>query len=285
MKIAISGSSGFIGKHLSRFLKERGDEVIPLTHSMFDNPDITLLKDALQGVDVVVNLAGTPINQRWTPAIKADILNSRVSVTRTLVNIINQMENKPTVFISASAIGIYPDDGVYSESAASVGMTYLAEVCTLWEDEAQKVSPDVRLAITRFGIVLANDGGVLSKMLPPFQWFVGGKIASGEQIFCWIHIDDLVNAIQFIITHKDLSGIINLVSPNPLTNEAFTTELAAVLHRPSWFTVPSFVLKLIYGEGEQIATIGQQAYPSRLLTAGYTFRYADIRQALRSLFL
>ena len=285
MKIAISGSSGFIGKHLVHFFEEKGYAVVSLTHSMFSHTDSMLLNNALQGCDVVINLAGAPINQRWTAAAKAEILNSRVSATRVLVSVINEMEKKPALFISTSAIGIYPDEGVYSESAASVGMTFLAEVCTRWEDEAQRVSPDVRLAITRFGIVLAKDGGVLSKMIQPFHWFVGGKIGTGEQPFCWIHIEDLMQIMQFIITHDEISGVINLVAPNTVTNETFTEEFAAVMHRPSWLTVPSFVLQLLYGEGKLVAISGQQAYPSRLLTAGYTFRYPDIRQALRNLFL
>ena len=131
---------------------------------------------------------GERIMKLWTAAAKAEILNSRISATGALVSVINEMEKKPALFISTSAIGIYPDEGVYSESAASVGMTFLAEVCTRWEDEAQRVSPDVRLAITRFGIVLAKDGGVLSKMIQPFHWFVGGKIGTGDPPFCWIHI-------------------------------------------------------------------------------------------------
>lgn len=204
MKIAISGNSGFIGQHLTDFFSGRGDVIVPLKHSMFLLGNDDKLKEALTGCDVVINLAGTTINQRWTSKAKREIRNSRVCTTRRLVSIINEMPVKPDLFISASAVGIYPDKGIYSETSTSEGSGFLAEVCIRWEEEAQKLSRDVRLVITRFGVVLSNDGGALPKMLLPFRFFVGGKIASGKQGFSWIHIEDVLNAIRFVIEHKDL---------------------------------------------------------------------------------
>ena len=192
------------------------------------------------------------------------------------------MPVKPKLFISASAVGIYPDKGIYSETSTSEGTGFLADVCIRWEEEAQKLSRDIRLVVARLGVVLSKDGGALPKMLLPFRFFVGGKIASGKQGFSWIHIEDVLNAIQFIIEHEDLSGVVNLVSPQPLTNRAFTRATADVLHRPAWLTIPGKVFRYLYGEGEELLTKGQQAYPARLLSAGYVFRYSDIRLALYS---
>lgn len=282
MTIAISGNSGFIGRHLTAFFAARGDVIVPLKHSMFRMKSNEKLRQALTGCDVVINLAGAAINQRWTQKAKRKIMNSRVYTTRRLVSVINEMEVKPEVFISASAVGIYPDKGIYSESSTSEGTGFLADVCIRWEDEAQKLSRDVRLVIARFGVVLAKDGGALPKMLLPFRFFLGGKIASGKQGFSWIHIEDVLNAIPFIIAHKDLSGVVNLVAPQPLTNKALTKVIAQVMHRPAWLTIPRKVFQYMYGEGEEVLTKGQQAYPARLLSAGYLFRYSDIRQALYS---
>lgn len=282
MTIAISGNSGFIGRHLTAFFAARGDVIVPLKHSMFRMKSNEKLRQALTGCDVVINLAGAAIKQRWTQKAKRKIMNSRVYTTRRLVSVINEMEVKPEVFISASAVGIYPDKGIYSESSTSEGTGFLADVCIRWEDEAQKLSRDVRLVIARFGVVLAKDGGALPKMLLPFRFFLGGKIASGKQGFSWIHIEDVLNAIPFIIAHKDLSGVVNLVAPQPLTNKALTKVIAQVMHRPAWLTIPRKVFQYMYGEGEEVLTKGQQAYPARLLSAGYLFRYSDIRQALYS---
>lgn len=285
MIIAISGNSGFIGQHLTEFLSAGGNTVVPLEHSMFRSRSNDKLREALNGCDVVINLAGATINQRWTDKAKRKIMNSRVYTTRRLVSIVNEMPVKPGLFISASAVGIYPDKGIYSESSTSEGTGFLAEVCSHWEDEAQKLSRDVRLVITRFGVVLSKHGGALPKMLLPFRFFLGGKIASGKQGFSWIHIQDVLHAFQFIIDHKELSGVINLVAPQPLTNHAFTKVTAEVMHRPAWLTIPGKLFNYLYGEGGELLTKGQQAYPARLLSAGYVFRYSDIRLALHSFML
>ena len=195
------------------------------------------------------------------------------------------MPVKPSVFISASAVGIYPDTGIYTENNSSEGQGFLAEVCTRWEEEAQRVSTDVRLVITRFGVVLGTDGGALPMMLLPFRFFVGGRMASGEQGFSWIHIEDLVQAMQFVLSHPELSGPINFVSPYPVVNRTFVQEVSEVMHRPAYFPVPAFVFRLLYGEGEVMMTKGQQAYPARLMSAGYTFRYPELRLALRNFLL
>lgn len=282
MRIAISGANGFIGTCLSEYLSAEGVEVVPLKHTYFRDASDDRLLDALQGADVVINLAGVSINQRWTPDAKREIMDSRVLTTRRLVSLINAMPRKPSLFISASAVGIYPvTGGVYNENSASEGTGFLADVCRHWEEEAQKVSTDVRLAITRFGVVLDRSGGALPKMLLPFKLFMGGEISSGEQGFSWIHIEDLLRTMWLLITHEELSGIFNITAPQPITNSMFTRAVSEVMHRPAWFTVPSFVFLLLYGEGSVLVTEGQQVYPARLIAAGYTFRYPDIWIALR----
>lgn len=283
MVIAISGSSGFIGKHLTEFFLAKGDTVVALRHSYFRNVSDEKLRKTLYGCDVVINLAGVTINQRWTAAAKRNILDSRISATRRLVSIINAMPGKPALLISASAVGIYPSSGIYSETTVAEGKGFLADVCRQWEDEAQKVSADVRLVITRFGVVLASDGGALPKMLLPFRWYAGGKIASGKQGFSWIHIEDVMHAMHFVIHHPEVSGVVNFTSPQPVVNETFAKAASEALHRPVWLTIPGFVFRWLYGEGEVLLTQGQQAYPARLLSAGYVFLYPDIRVALQSL--
>lgn len=283
MRIAISGANGFIGTRLSGSFPGEDVEVVPLKHTYFRDVSDDRLLDALQGVDVIINLAGVSINRRWDSAAKREILDSRILTTRRLVSLINAMPRKPSLFISASAVGIYPATGIYSENSASEGTGFLSEVCRRWEEEAQKVSTDVRLAITRFGVVLDKSDGALPKMLLPFRFFVGGKIGSGEQGFSWIHIEDLARAMWFVITHEELSGIINFVAPQPIINRVFTRTVSEVMHRPAWFTVPDFVFHLLYGEGAVLVTEGQQVYPARLISAGYVFRYPDIRIALRNI--
>lgn len=283
MKVAISGSSGFIGKHLVSSFLGKGMDVVPVGRSLLQSASDEELQELVAGCNVVINLAGVSINQRWTDAAKRRIMDSRVQVTRRLVAAVNAQERKPELFISTSAVGIYPSTGIYNESSAAEGTGFLAEVCHRWEAEVQKLSPDVRLVITRLGVVLGADGGALPKMLLPFRLYAGGRIASGEQGFSWIHIEDVVSVIQFVITHPEVSGILNLVSPQPLHNADFTQAAADVLRRPAWLTVPRFVFRILYGEGEVLVTEGQEAYPARLLSAGYVFLYSDIRVALRSL--
>lgn len=259
--------------------------MVPLGRSFFLPQAEGELKGALAGCEVIINLAGATINQRWTEVAKRKILLSRTGVTRQLVAAVNGMLVKPSLFISASAVGIYPGQGLFTESNASVGTGFLAEVCTRWEDEAQKLSPDVRLVIARLGVVLGRGGAALRMIALPFRLFVGGKIASGQQGFSWIHLEDVMRAMQFLIVHPELSGVVNFVAPEPVVNRLLANEIGMVLHRPVWLTVPPVVFRMLYGEGEVLLTEGQQAYPGRLLSAGYVFRYADIRHALCNLLL
>lgn len=285
MKIAISGSSGFIGSRLIGYFKRRGDVIVPLGRSLFRQASVQALADALKGVDVVINLAGAPINHRWSEAYKLELQESRIGTTRKLVDAMNSLTGKPEVFISVSAVGIYPDGKIYTENDVIPEHPddFLSVVCKEWEEEARKISSAVRLVIPRFGVVLAPDGGALPSMLLPFRLFMGGKMGSGKQSFSWVHIHDLIRAIDFVIRRKELHGVFNFVSPDPVNNKTFSSVAAGILHRPDWFTVPPCVLRMLLGEGATIVLSGQQAYPERLLHAGFIFDYPNIRLALRNI--
>ncbi|MCC8143684.1 MAG: TIGR01777 family oxidoreductase [Tannerellaceae bacterium] len=281
MKVAISGSSGFIGKNLTAFLARHNFTVVSIPHSLFYPETAKILREKLEGCDVIINLAGVSINQRWTEGNKKKIMDSRIEATRSLVEVVNKMPVKPSVFISASAVGIYPSDGtLYTENTMREGKGFLAEVCHRWEAEAEHISPDVRLVITRFGVVLSSHGGAFPKMVLPFRLFMGGEISSGKQGFSWIHLEDLVNALLFIINNPTLAGAVNMVAPYPTTNSAFAHEVAKAMNRPALVRLPAIAFRLLYGEGEVMVTEGQLTYPQKLLSAGYIFRYPDLQMAL-----
>lgn len=285
MRIAISGCSGFIGGNLKRFLEYKGFAIVPLSHHMFDDDNTHELMERLKGCDVIINLAGTSINQRWTKKVREEIMQSRVNVTRKLVDCVSQMSRRPDLFISTSAVGIYASEGVSTEDTKVFGKGYLTDVCINWEKEANRIPSDVRLVITRFGVVLSNEGGALPKMVLPFRFMMGGKIASGKQGFSWIHINDLMEAMLYIIQHPEISGVVNMTSPGYVDNAELTKAISHVIRRPALFTIPSFVFKLIYKSGSEVFLGGQKAYPQRLLDADYQFRFPDIKGALSDILL
>ncbi len=279
MIIAISGAGGFIGKNIISFFQAKGYEVrrIPRVDK---GTGATELAKLLSGADVVINLAGAPIVKRWTAAYKKTLFDSRIVTTRKIVEALSLMETKPELMISASAIGIYTQEGEQTESKFQFAGDFLGEICSAWEKEAKKAEPITRLAIIRFGIVLGKDGGALARMLPIFKLGLGGKIASGKQGFSWIHIIDLVTAIQFIIANKQLSGEFNFTAPEVVDNTKFTKTLAKALKRPAFLNVPSFALKLVYGEGSVAITSGQFALPEHLLSEGFIYTFPDLKTAL-----
>lgn len=299
MKIAIAGATGFVGSRLVAELTERGDEIVILTRSpqtakqRFPKAEIvgyTPLKSgdweqSISGCDAVVNLVGEPIaDKRWTPAHKREILESRQITTQKIVEAINQAAVKPKVLVNTSAIGYYgTSETAKFDETSPAGNDYLAEVCQAWETAAQEVSSDTRLVILRFGIVLAPGGGVLGKMLPVFQTFMGGAIGSGNQWVSWIHRDDLVKLIITAIENDKMVGIYNATAPNPVTMQQLAQGLGEVLSRPSWFPVPGFVLETMLGEGAKIVLEGQQVIPQRTLADGFTFQYPELKPALKSL--
>ncbi|MDD2799030.1 MAG: TIGR01777 family oxidoreductase [Bacteroidales bacterium] len=283
MKIAISGSHGLLANYLIKSFHQHGHTVAPINRRLLSNENFDALQKIIQGCDVVINMAGEPINQRWNRAGKKRIHDSRILTTRAIVKAINCLEKKPKLFISASAIGAYPIDAICDETEIRYGDNFLAEVCRAWEFEAQKISSDVRLVIPRIGIVLAPDGGVFPQIIMPFKFFVGGKIASGEQGFSWIHIDDLVSIFEFMIDTPEAKGILNVTVPQNTDNHIFTQAISLELNRPSWLNIPRFLLKLVLGEREILITQGQKIYPGKLFQLGYQFIHPTIESAIWNL--
>lgn len=285
MKIAISGSSGFIGKQLSAYFSRSGNELVPVSRGDFAAGSNQIAK-VINSADVIINLAGAPILQRWTKSKKHEILESRVHTTKLLVEAVqrNIPSGRPILFINASAIGIYPISGIHDEHSKDTGNDFLAEVCKAWESATDPLRElKLRLCITRLGIVLGTNGGSLQKMLPMFKNGFGGQIGSGRQPFSFIHITDLCNAFGHLVSNDKSTGIYNLVSPQPVTNKAFTLALAKRLHRPALFKVPAMALKLVYGEASEVLTQGAWVTPGHLLDEGFQFQFPDISSALEDL--
>ncbi len=282
MKIAISGSTGFIGKQLSDYLLRSGNELIVISRGDFSGGCNQLAK-VIKSADVIINLAGAPVLQRWNKKNKQLILSSRVDSTKLLVKAVqmNFSQHTPIVFISASAIGIYEKNKSHDEFSTAFGTDFLASVCKAWEDATVELNEtDLRMCTIRIGIVLGTTGGTIGKMLPLFNTGLGGKIGSGKQPFSFIHISDFCRVIDHLIKNKKSAGVYNLVSSMPTTNELFTNILSDQLHRPAFFTVPEFALKIVYGEAAEMLTNGASVIPTRLLDEGFRFQYPDISSAI-----
>lgn len=295
MKVAIAGGTGFVGSRLVERLLAEGHQVLILTRnpaSAKPAPNVEVVaynpkesgawQQSISGCDAVVNLAGEPIaEKRWTPEHKKEIINSRKIGTQKIVEAISKANPKPSVLVSASAIGYYgiSETATFEESSPS-GNDFLAQVCQEWEAEAQKVKDTgTRLVIVRIGIVLAM-GGAIGKMIPPFKMFAGGPIGTGKQWFSWIHRDDLVNLILFALKQREVEGVLNATAPNPVRMNEVSQTLGEVLNRPSWLPVPAFALEVLLGDGAQVVLEGQQVLPKRTITQGFDYQYPTLKQAL-----
>ena len=275
MIIAVTGSSGFIGRRLTQRLRTEGHTVREI--SLRRGPVIVPVCHA------VVHLAGEPVAQRWTRSARDRIRNSRLEGTKFLVKALS--EHPPPVLISASAIGYYGSRGdeILSETSKPGG-DFLAQVVIGWEREARSAEQfGVRVVPLRFGAVLGRGGGALKKILLPFRLGLGGRLGSGQQWMSWIHLDDLIALIGFAIESEQCKGVMNAVAPHPVTNDEFTHDLARALHRPAVFPVPEFGLKLLYGEMSQIILGSQRVIPEAALQAGFQFRFAELGPALRQI--
>ena len=304
MKVVVTGATGFVGSRLVERLNAEGHSAIVLTRSatkaeqIFPNsadPNLEIVvydptqsgswQEKISGCDGVVNLAGEAIAEtRWTPERKQSLMNSRKITTQKLVEAIANANPKPSVLVSASAIGFYgtSETATFDETSAA-GSDFLAEVCQTWEAEANKVKESgVRLVILRTGIVLGM-GGALGKMLMPFKMFAGGPIGSGNQWFSWIHRDDLVNLILRALTRSQMEGVFNATAPKPIRMAEMTTTLGQVMNRPSWLPVPSFALEAMLGDGAKVVLEGQEVLPKHTLTEGFEYQYPTIRPALEEI--
>lgn len=276
MKIAISGASGFIGVNLTSHFEEKGYSVAKLTRSLFQHESNKKLKEALTGVDIVINLAGAPINHRWSKSYKQTMYDSRIITTRRIVETINSLEHKPKLLISASAVGYYPTEGCCDEYSSVKGSGFLSDLCEQWEQEARKVSPNVRLAITRFGVVIANKGGAFEKMTFLMKFKVATIIGPGKQYFPWICIDDLKMAMEHIINDPSMSDVVNLVTPEQVTNREFAKTVAGGRKCFMAITIPKFFFAILLGEASSFITEGQCVVPQKLLDSEFSFRVPTV---------
>lgn len=300
MKVFITGGTGFVGTYLAkRFLSEghsvtiltanAGEQALKISGLSYLEGNPTLegeWQKAVAGHDVIVNLAGASIFSRWTEKQKNILRSSRMLTTRNLVNALPQDASHITLF-STSAVGYY---GFHADEelteASPAGTDFLARLAEDWEREALKAKQkDARVIITRFGIVLGKSGGALGQMIPLFKFFLGGPLGSGRQWFSWIHMHDLADAFIYLLAKKDISGPVNVCSPQPVRNRELGAAIGRVLHRPSFMPAPGFMIKLILGEFGSVLLEGQLVIPRRLLDAGFKFRYPDIDEALKSIVL
>ena len=300
MRILISGSSGLIGTAIAGALAQDGHTIQRLIRAgnkneprpgdaRWDPSSGELDAVAAAGADAVVNLAGASIGEgRWTAARKELLRISRIVSTRHLVRALGKLQKPPRVFVSASAVGYFGnrgDEELTEESAA--GNDFLATLCKDWEAEAGAAADfGARAVCTRFGIVLARDGGALPRMVTPFKFGAGGRLGSGKQWMSWATLGEVASIVKFVLANDSLSGAVNAVSPQPVRNSEFTRILASVLHRPAIFPAPAFALKLALGEmAEGLLLSGQRVLPAHLLAAGYQFQTSDIRSALGEAFV
>lgn len=282
MRIAMSGASGFVGSYLSKRLVENGHEIVAITRQSLQ--DESSLLSILKKCDVVINLAGANISERWTPQHKEAMINSRIDTTKAIVKAIKSMQTPPSTFISTSAIGIYENGKEHDETSDEFSEGFLGDLAKSWEEEALKAkSKKTRVVIFRFGVILGKDGGAIKHMMPIFKLGLGGILGSGKQGFSWIHIEDLYRAYIAILEDEKKDGVYNLCAPNPIDNATLTKELGKALGRPAFLWVPPFILKLQFSDGATILLEGAKVYPKKLLKEGFSFFYPKIDQALKNI--
>ncbi len=289
MRILITGSTGLIGSSLVEQLQDH--EVMRLVRKEPEAKDEIFWKpteeriddEALSGFDAVIHLAGEPIVGRWNEEKKQRIRESRVTGTNLLSEALAQTEEPPDVMICASAIGYYGDRGDerLNESSSS-GELFLSGVCEQWEEAADPArEAGIRVAHSRFGVVLSDRGGALAQMLTPFKFCLGGRIGDGEQWMSWVDLEDVVRALEFIIHTEELDGPVNIVAPNPVRNRQFTVSLGDVLGRPTPFPMPAFAARLLFGEmADELLLASSRVQPERLREHGFNFEFPHIKDSL-----
>ena len=283
MKIAISGTSGYIARNLIVELKEAHHEVVAIKKSTLYNID--QLTELLTNTSVVINLAGAPILTRWTKTSKNEIFRSRIDTTQNIVKAINGIasDKRPSLFISASAVGIYSSNELHTEESTSFSNDFVGEVVKSWEKASEQLIPTVRKVIFRIGLILGKDAKTIQNLVPVFKMGLGGEIGSGKQPFPFIHISDVTKAIIWSIENEKSQGIYNLVAPENIDNKTFTKTLAKRLNRPSFFTIPAFALKILLGEASTLLLQSPQVFPERLLNEGFVFSFPDIISSIEEI--
>lgn len=298
MIIAIAGGSGFIGKALADYLISKHHTVFILSrnpnkqHMKQNGKVVKWLTETsnpaqeLEGVDAIINLAGQSINARWTEQKKREILESRINATTMIEKIISTLSKKPKVVINASAVGIYGTSlkATFTEMTKTFGNDFLAQTVLKWEEAAKKIEKHgIRTVMARFGVVLGRNGGAFPKMVLPYKLFIGGTMGSGLQWVPWIHIQDVVQILEYILINSSISGPVNVTAPHPVTMEEFGRKISKNLRRPHWLPVPRFALKCLLGEMSLLVLEGQKVIPEKLQQAGYTFSFSTLDVALQDL--
>ena len=299
LKIAISGSTGMIGRILVDFLKSQGHGVTrvvrqyPAGHSqdsfvVWDIGKRKIDSSGLEGHDVIIHLAGASIaGSRWTKFYKQTIYSSRIEGTRLLCEALVKLKHPPRLLLCASAVGYYgnhePD--VVIDETAEAGQDFLAKVCEDWEKAADSAATNnIRVVFLRTGPVLSLEGGVLAKMLPIFKFGLGGIVGTGKQMFSWIALDEIPYIISHLIASEEIFGPVNCVSPHPVSNVEFTKILGKVIRRPTFVPLPSTAVKIMFGEmGDSLLLGGARVVPKRLLENGYQFHYPNLEATLEHL--
>jgi len=293
MNFLITGGTGFIGTYLTKFLLGQGHNITILSRNKNKiRQNIRAIKYIPEigddeYFDVIINLAGANISNRWTESYKRELVASRVDTTKNIMSLIARLKKKPELLISVSAVGYYgaQDKNPLDEQSGYVD-DFTHSLCSQWEEEAIKAENyGVRTCIARLGVVLGKNGGALQKMLPAFKLGLGGKIGTGEQFFSWVHIKDVISAFDTFIKNKKYKGIYNLTAPNPVTNAHFAKALGNALNRPAILPMPEFAIKLLFGEmGENLLLKGQNVIPRKLEESGFKFTYPNIEPALNDIF-
>jgi hypothetical protein len=297
MRILITGGTGFIGQALCPRLAAAGHDVVILTRQT--SPRLPagaaafvnrLDEVAAESIQAVINLAGAATDSRWTEKRKQLLIESRVGTTAKLIEWMRRAFQPPEIFISASAVGYYGDQGdreITEETPPAPGFTH--DLCVAWENEAQKAGEiglrlRMRVCVMRIGVVLDREGGALAKMLPAFRLGCGGRLGSGRQYFPWIHREDIVGVCQWLLENREASGVYNACAPHPVTNAEFTRALGRALGRPTLLPMPAMALKLLFGEMSELLLMSDRMVPKRLLEEGFKFKYPEIEGALAEIF-
>jgi uncharacterized protein (TIGR01777 family) len=274
MRVALLGGSGFVGDALAAALRARGDDVTVLSLR-----DPAHAADGATDCEAIVNLAGEPIAQRWTAAVKQRLRDSRTVLPRAFLQHFARLQRRATVYVSASAIDYYgPSATATFDETSPAGKTFLAGLCAAWEREAQGAAAfGMRVACIRTGLALGK-GGMLAKLVPLFRAGMGGRIGDGTSWYSWIHVDDLAGI--YVSAIDDPDGALNAVAPNPVTNAEFVRELGRALHRPALLPAPTFALRAALGEGANVLLERQRVLPHRALERGYRFKFPELARAL-----
>ena len=282
MKVAITGATGFVGSHLTKFLVANGHTVIPLGRAFFADGAESQLLAAVNRADAVVNLAGAPIAHRWTDSYKQLLYSSRITLTTQLVKAIRQADSRK-ILVSASAVGYYSTEGVHDEYSIERGQGFLADLCNFWELEAVNAMKNARVVIVRLGLVMGKDGGYFARASRLSRFAVAMTIGRGQQPFPWIDIRDVCRSILFLLESDDAKGYYNLTAPQLITQREFTDAVKRHRRLLLSLPIPQFVVRMVLGEAAEVVVDGQRVRPKRLLEAGYQFLSPTIDSFLDSI--